>query len=34
MDLVSACANHMNPPMSYMDPTSVEAIEVMAGITP
>lgn len=34
MDLVSACANHMNPPMSYIDPTSVEAIEVMAGITP
>ncbi|MCB1687324.1 MAG: TonB-dependent receptor [Halioglobus sp.] len=34
MDLVSACGNHMNPPMSYIDPTNVESIEVMAGITP
>src|SRR5690554_3987427 len=23
MDLVSACGNHMNPPMSYIDPTNV-----------
>ncbi len=34
MDLVSACGNHMNPPMSYIDPTNVETIEVMAGVTP
>lgn len=34
MGLVSACGNHMNPPMSYIDPTNVESIEVMAGITP
>ena len=34
MDLISACGNHMNPPMSYIDPTSVETIEVMAGVTP
>lgn len=34
MDLVSACGNHMNPPMSYIDPTNVATIEVMAGITP
>ena len=34
MDLVSACGNHMNPPMSYIDPTNVETIEIMAGITP
>ncbi len=34
MDLVSACGNHMNPPMSYIDPTNVESIEVLAGITP
>ena len=34
MDLVSACGNHMNPPMSYIDPTNVDTIEVMAGIAP
>ncbi|MCA1803812.1 MAG: TonB-dependent receptor plug domain-containing protein [Xanthomonadaceae bacterium] len=34
MDLVSACGNHMNPPLSYIDPTSVESIEVFAGIAP
>lgn len=34
MDLLSACGNHMNPAMSYIDPTNVESIEVMAGITP
>ena len=34
MDLISACANHMNPPLSYIDPTSVGSIEVYAGTTP
>jgi len=34
MSLISACANHMNPPLSYIDPTSVRAIKVIAGITP
>ena len=34
MDLVSACGNHMNPPLSYIDPTNVETVEVLAGITP
>ena len=34
MDLVSACGNHMNPPMSYIDPTNVDTVEVMAGISP
>lgn len=34
MDLISACANHMNPPLSYIDPTNVEQIKVYAGITP
>lgn len=34
MDLISACANHMNPPLSYIDPTNVERIKVYAGITP
>ena len=34
MDLISACANHMNPPLSYIDPVNVADIKVMAGITP
>jgi len=34
MDLISACANHMNPPLSYIDPTNVGSIQVFAGITP
>lgn len=34
MDLVSACANHMNPPLSYIDPSQVGSIEVYAGIAP
>ena len=34
MDLISACGNHMNPPLSYVDPSNVAAIRVFAGITP
>lgn len=34
MDLISACGNHMNPPLSYIDPTNVDSIKVYAGITP
>ena len=34
MDIVSACSNHMNPPMSYIDPTHVGRVNVIAGITP
>ncbi|MBI5658226.1 MAG: TonB-dependent receptor plug domain-containing protein [Nitrosomonadales bacterium] len=34
MDLVSSCANHMNPPLSYIDPTNIGSIKVFAGITP
>lgn len=34
MDLVSACGNHMNPPLSYVDPSNIDFIEVFAGITP
>jgi iron complex outermembrane recepter protein len=34
MDLISACANHMNPPLSYIDPTHVGNVEVFAGISP
>jgi iron complex outermembrane receptor protein len=34
MDLISACGNHMNPPLSYIDPASVERVQVFAGISP
>ena len=34
MDLISACPNHMNPALSYIDPTRVDSIKVYAGITP
>lgn len=34
MDLISACGNHMNPPLSYIDPAQVSDIKVLAGITP
>src|SRR5574337_1821515 len=34
MDLISACGNHMNPPLSYIDPTRVGSIRLFAGITP
>ncbi len=34
MDLISACANHMNPPLSYIDPTRVGTARVFAGIAP
>jgi len=34
MDLISACANHMNSPLSYIDPTNVSSIKVYAGISP
>ena len=33
MELSSACANHMNAPLSYLDPTQVGRIEVLAGVT-
>ena len=34
MDLISSCANHMNPPLSYIDPTLVGSVRLFAGITP
>ncbi len=34
MDLISACGNHMNPALSYIDPTNVDSATVFAGITP
>jgi iron complex outermembrane receptor protein len=32
--ITSACPNHMNPPLSYIDPSHVGTLNVMAGITP
>ncbi len=34
MDLVAACPNHMNSPLSYINPTKVASVTVYAGITP
>lgn len=34
MTITSACPNHMNPALSYIDTTKIESIDVMAGITP
>ena len=34
MDLISACANHMNPALSYIDPSSVGIAKAFAGIAP
>ena len=34
MDLIASCPNHMNPPLSYIDPTNIGNIKVYAGITP
>ena len=34
MDLISACANHMNPPLSYLSPSRVAELTVYSGITP
>lgn len=34
MDLISACANHMNPPLSYISPARVSELNVYTGISP
>ncbi len=34
MTITPACPNHMDPPLHYAAPTSVDALAVMAGITP
>ncbi len=34
MVVTSACANHMNPPLSYIDPSQVVVADVIAGVTP
>lgn len=34
MTISPACPNHMDPPMHYAAPSSVETLTVMAGVTP
>ncbi|MBU3900242.1 MAG: TonB-dependent receptor plug domain-containing protein [Gammaproteobacteria bacterium] len=34
MDLIASCPNHMNPALSYIDPTNVGTLKVYAGIAP
>ena len=34
MEITSACANHMNPPLSYIDPQQVQRIVLLAGVPP
>ncbi len=34
MDLVSSCPNHMNPPLSYLDPAQVSSVKVWSGVAP
>jgi iron complex outermembrane receptor protein len=34
MDLIASCPNHMNPPLSYLDPSNVTKLTVYPGIGP
>ncbi|WP_246487410.1 TonB-dependent receptor [Ferrigenium kumadai] len=34
MDFIASCPNHMNSPLSSIDPTNVGTVKVYAGITP
>ena len=34
VDLTTACPNHMNSPLSYVDPKTVGGVTVFAGATP
>jgi iron complex outermembrane receptor protein len=34
MDLIASCPNHMNPVLSYLDPSNVGLLTVHAGVTP
>ena len=34
MDVMAACGNHMNPPLSYIAPSAVGHIEVYPGVAP
>lgn len=34
MDLIASCPNHMNPALSYLDPSNVGTLKLFAGIAP
>ncbi|MEO5347241.1 MAG: TonB-dependent receptor plug domain-containing protein [Magnetococcus sp. YQC-9] len=34
MSLISACPNHMNPTLSYIDPNNVGSVKVFSGVSP
>jgi iron complex outermembrane receptor protein len=34
MDLIASCPNHMNPALSYIDPTNIGSMKVYAGLSP
>ncbi len=34
MDTIASCPNHMNPALSYIDPSQIAAVKVWAGVTP
>ena len=34
MDLIASCPNHMNSPLSYLDPSNVASLKVYPGISP
>lgn len=34
MAITAFCANHMNPPLSYVAPAAIGSVEVLSGITP
>jgi iron complex outermembrane recepter protein len=34
MDLISSCANHMNPALSYIDPANIAEVKVYSGLAP
>ena len=34
MDLIASCPNHMNPALSYLDPSQIGTLTVYAGISP
>ncbi len=34
MDFIASCPNHMNPPLSYLNPNNIGSIKVYAGVTP
>ena len=34
MDFIASCPNHMNPPLSYVDPTNLSQLKVYPGIAP